>query len=113
MIFRLFLVAALVALNACGRDAERLQTEIAGQEKKIVEARTVFQLEQKRMGELRDSLEINIRRNVELNMDSTTAASIEKERLELQGTIVEAAKRNLHSQQEFLALLKKRLQDHR
>lgn len=113
MIFRLFLVAALVALTACGRDAERLQTEIDGQKKKIVEARTVFQLEQKRMGELRDSLEINIRRNVELKLDSTTAASIEKERLKLQGTVVEAAKRNLHSQQEFLALLKKRLQAHR
>ena len=110
MKFPLCVIAALLVLSACGRGAERLQTEIAGQEKKIVAARTVFELEQKRMAELRDSLEINIRRNIELRMDTTTAAAIEKERLELQRTIVEAAKRNLRSQEEFLALLKKRLQ---
>ena len=107
---RFFLLAVLFALAACGRDAQRLQAEIADQEKKFVQARTVLQFEQKRLEALKDSLEINIRQNIALSLDSTTAASIENERLVLQGTIVETAKRNLDSQREFLALLKKRLQ---
>lgn len=106
----LFLFAALLTLAACSRDDERLKAEIAAQEEKIVQARTILQLEQKRKEALQDSLEINIRQNIALNMDSTAAASIENDRLELQGTIVESAKRNLDSQREFLALLKKRLQ---
>ncbi len=106
----LFLFAALLTLAACSRDDERLMAEIAAQEEKIVQARTILQFEQKRKEALQDSLEINIRQNIALNMDSTAAASIEKDRLELQGTIVESAKRNLDGQREFLAHLKKRLQ---
>lgn len=109
----LFLFAALLTLAACGRDAELLKTEIAAQETKVAEARAIFRTEQKRKEALQDSLEINIRQNIALNMDSTAAASIENQRLVLQGTTVEAAKRNLDSQEEFLALLKKRLQAHR
>ena len=104
------LLAVFLILVACGRDAEPVKAEIAAQEKKIVHAKTIFQLEQKRLVELQDSLKINIRQNIALNMDTTTATAIEKERLELQETLVETAKRNLNSQQEFLALLKKRLQ---
>ena len=106
----LFLLSALLTLAGCNRDDERLKAEIAAQEQKIVHARTILQLEQKRKEALQDSLEINIRQNIALNMDSTAAASIENDRLELQGTIVESAKRNLESQREFLAHLKKRLQ---
>ncbi|MDE2886982.1 MAG: hypothetical protein OXR72_02140 [Gemmatimonadota bacterium] len=109
---RLFLLAALLTLAACGRDAELLKTEIAAQETKVAEARAIFRTEQKRMKTLQDSLEINIRHNIALSLDSTTAASIESKRLVLQRTIVETAKRNLDSQEEFLALLKKRLQAH-
>ncbi len=108
-----FLLAALLTLAACGRDAGRLQTEIAAQDKKVARARAIYQSEQKRLETLKDSLEINIRRNIALNLDSTTAASIENQRMVLQKTTVEAAKRNLDSQKEFLALLKKRLQAHR
>ncbi|MDE2998299.1 MAG: hypothetical protein OXU79_04385 [Gemmatimonadota bacterium] len=108
-----FLLAVLFALAACGRDDRRLQAEISEQEKRVVRARTVYLLEQGRMDALKDSLEINIRHNISLSLDSTTATSIENERVVLQGTIVEAAKRNLDSQEEFLALLKKRLQAHR
>lgn len=107
---RFFLLASLLTLAGCGRDAERLQTEITAQETKVAQARAIFQSEQKRMDALKDSLEINIRHTITLNLDSTTAASIENQRLVLQETTVEAAKRNLDSQQEFLALLKKRLQ---
>ena len=104
------LFAVFLFLVACGQGAERVQAEIDEQEKKIVNAKTIVQLEQKRLVELQDSLEINIRQNIALNMDTTSATSIEKERLKLQETIVETAKRNLDSQQEFLALLKKRMQ---
>ena len=105
-----FLLAALLTLAACGRDAERLQTEIAAQETKVALAQAIYQTEQKRLEALKDSLEINIRHNIALRLDSTAAASIESERVVLQGTTVEAAKRNLDSQEELLALLKKRLQ---
>ncbi len=104
------LLAVFLFLVACGQDAGRVQAEIAAQEKKIVHAKTVFALEQKRQVELQDSLEINIRQNIALNMDTTAAMSIEKDRLKLQETIVETSKRNLDSQEEFQALLKKRLQ---
>ncbi len=104
------LFAVLLFLVACGQGAERAQAEIDEQEKKIVYAKTIIQLEKKRLVELQDSLEINIRLNIALNMDTTTAAVIEKERLDLQETLVETAKRNLDSQEEFQALLKKRLQ---
>ena len=93
------LFAVFLFLVACGQDAERVQAEIDEQEKKIVNAKTIVQLEQKRLVELQDSLEINIRQNIALNMDTTTAAAIEKERLALQETLVETAKRNLDSQQ--------------
>ncbi len=105
-----FFFAAILFLAACGEGAERVRAEISVQEKRIVHAKTVLALEQKRLAALQDSLEINVRQNISLNMDTTTAASIEKERLQLQETIVETARRNLDSQKEFLALLQKRLQ---
>ena len=104
---RFFLLAVLLSLAACGRDAEPLQAKIDAQEEKIILARTILKLERKRMEALQDSLEINIRHNIALNLDSTAAATIENHRLKLQGSIVERAEHNLDSQKKLLTILKR------
>ncbi|MBB30530.1 MAG: hypothetical protein CME25_16695 [Gemmatimonadetes bacterium] len=85
--------------------------EVSNQLQKVSDAREMLKLETARLVELRDSLQINIRKNQDLGMRSTLAKSTETSRLEMQRTVIAAAEKNLKLQEEYLALLKRQIQN--
>ncbi|MDA0746721.1 MAG: hypothetical protein O2954_09380 [bacterium] len=107
-----YLLLLLCALTvACGANTDRLKTEITTQEQKVAASQDAHRLSLDRLQELRDSLQINIAQNLKLGLNEEQARKVEQARINSQQTVAEAEAQALTIQQEYLALLKKQLQD--
>jgi len=104
-------VVLCLAFLGCNRSPEQIQTEIAAQEKKFRKAETEYDQATIRLREMQDSLQIKIRRSVDLNMSQEQAEAEEQTLIKIQQAIVKAAGENLERQKDYLALLKKMRQD--
>ena len=111
MRIQLFLCSLFSVVLSCSAESSRLGNEVSNQVQKVSDAREMLKLETARLVELRDSLQINIRKNQDLGMRSALAKSTETSRLEMQRTVVAAAEKNLKLQEEYLALLKRQIQN--
>jgi hypothetical protein len=107
------LLFAMLLLVSCSSENLGLEKEVTKQAAKALDAEQVFREASSRLEELRDSLQINITNSIDLGMKPHIAKSTENARLEMQKTVLVAAKKNLELQQEYLILLKKQLQDAR
>jgi hypothetical protein len=108
---QLIVSALLLTMLACAADDGRMASEITRQSTKVSTAQKAFEVESTRLVQLQDSLQINIRKNVDLGMKTELAKSTEESRLDMQSTVVVAAEKNLKLQEEYLALLRRQLQN--
>ena len=97
----IFLLCAL--LLACSGTNPALEH----QKTKVSQATVALHEERARLQTLRDSLAVEIRRNIALGIPKEQAQSIEQARIQTQETIVAAAEKNLTAQQAFLDSLQK------
>ena len=110
---QLIVATLLLTMLACAADHSRMESEITRQNNKVSTAQKAFEVESARLVQLQDSLQINIRKNVDLGMKTELAKSTEESRLDMQRTVVVAAEKNLKLQEEYLALLRRQFQNMR
>ncbi len=80
---------------------------LESQKMKVSQAEKTLSEERIRLKTLRDSLQIEIRRNIALGIPKEQSEQIEHARIKIQETIVVASERNLAAQQALLDSLTK------
>jgi len=99
----------LTAALACAPGADRIDAQITSQQRKVSTSDSSLAQEKVRLKTMQDSLEVRIARSVAVGLPETQARAIENTLLKAQKAVVDAEAVNLKTQQEYLALLKKRL----
>ena len=100
---RLLLFFAIILIFACSGTNPVLES----QKMKVSQAQKVLREERIRLQTLRDSLQSEIRRNIDLGIPEEQAEKIEHARIKIQETIVMASERNLIAQRALLDSLTK------
>ena len=100
---RFLLFFFLILIFACSGTNPVLES----QKMKVSQAEKTLSEERIRLKTLRDSLQSEIRRNIDLGIPKEQAEQIEHARIKIQETIVVASERNLSAQQALLDSLTK------
>lgn len=107
--FGIVLPAIFMASLSCAPGVDQVETQITTQQRKVSASDSSLMHERIRLKAMQDSLEIRIVRNIAAGLSEAQARSIETTLLKAQKAVVDAEVVNFSTQQEYLALLKKRL----
>jgi hypothetical protein len=105
----ILLPAILIASFSCAPGVDQVETQITTQQSKVSASDSSLAHERIRLKAMQDSLEIRIARNIAAGISKVQARAIETTLLKAQKAVVDAEIVNAKTQQEYLALLKKRL----
>ena len=100
---RFLLLFTIILIFACSGTNPVLES----QKTKVAQAQQTLREERIRLQTLRDSLQSEIRRNIDLGIPKEQAEQIEHARIKIQETIVMASEKNLSAQQALLDSLTK------
>ena len=100
---RFLLFFFIILIFACSGTNPVLES----QKMKVTQAQKTLREERIRLQTLRDSLQSEIRRNIDLGIPEEQAEKIEHARIKIQETIVMASERNLIAQRALLDSLTK------
>ena len=105
----LFAISCAAAILLGCSNGPKIRTDLDAQKAKVEKARISLKTAENKLTQMRDSLEIKVKVNVALGMAVKQATEAEQAILKGQQALVDAERKNLKLQEEYLALLKKQV----